>query len=58
MQRLQFMQSLLQGLPLETQTYSYSEPSGLQSLAGGLGTVSSIYDVLNKYLNPIKKTAG
>lgn len=59
MQQLKFMQSLLGGaLPLETQTYSYYEPSGLQSLAGGLGTASSIYDVLNKYLNPIKKTAG
>jgi hypothetical protein len=30
---LLFMQSLLQGLPLETQTYSSYEPSGLQSLA-------------------------
>ena len=58
MQQLKFMQSLLGGaLPLETQTYSYYEPSGLQSLAGGLGTASSIYDVLNQYLNPIKKTA-
>ena len=34
-QNLLFMQSLLQGLPLETQSYSSYEPSGLQSLAGG-----------------------
>ena len=45
-QNLLFMQSLLQGLPLETQTYSSYEPSGLQSLAGGLGTVNNIYDLL------------
>jgi hypothetical protein len=32
---VQFMQSLLQGQPLETQSYSYIEPSGLQTLAGG-----------------------
>jgi hypothetical protein len=30
-----FMQSLLQSQPLETQSYSYVEPSGLQTLAGG-----------------------
>lgn len=59
MQQLKFMQSLLgAGLPLETQTYSYSEPSGLQSLAGGLGATSTIYDVLNKFVNPIATTAG
>jgi hypothetical protein len=38
---LLFMQSLLQGLPLETQTYSSYEPSGLQTLSAagkeGLG---------------------
>ena len=42
-----FMQSLLQGLPLETQTYSYSQPSGLQSLAGGVNDVTSILDELS-----------
>ena len=44
--QLMFMQSLLQGLPLETQTYSSYEPSGLQSLAGNLTTGKSIYDIL------------
>ena len=39
---LMFMQSLLQGLPLETQTYSSYEPSGLQSLSGGLSSVGSL----------------
>jgi hypothetical protein len=47
-----FMQSLLQSLPLETQSYSYIEPSGLQTLAGGASDVKSILDLLN----PTKKT--
>ena len=42
-----FMQSLLQGLPLETQSYSYIEPSGLQTLAGGARDIQSILDLLN-----------
>ena len=47
-----FMQSLLQSQPLETQSYSYVEPSGLQTLAGGASDVKSILDLLN----PTKKT--
>ena len=46
---LLFMQSLLQGLPLETQTYSYSEPSGLQSLATAAGEGMGIISMLKKY---------
>ena len=42
-----FTQSLLQGLPLETQTYSYSQPSGLQNLAAGWNDVTSILDELD-----------
>ena len=42
-----YMQSLLQGLPLETQTYSYSEPSGMASLTGGLAGAKSILDTLS-----------
>jgi hypothetical protein len=42
-----YMQSLLQGLPLETQTYSYSEPSGLQNVAGGVQDVTNILDLLS-----------
>jgi hypothetical protein len=45
--QIQFMQSLLQGLPLETQSYQYYEPSGLQSLAGGTRDIQSILDLLN-----------
>jgi hypothetical protein len=50
-----FMQSLLQGLPLETQSYSYYEPSGLQSLAGGANDVKSILDLLSR---PNNSAAG
>jgi hypothetical protein len=50
MQQLKFMQSLLGGaLPLETQTYSYYEPSGLQSLTGTLTGLGGIPDLLEKY---------
>tara|TARA_R110002049_G_scaffold286061_1_gene467620 strand:- start:357 stop:1391 length:1035 start_codon:yes stop_codon:yes gene_type:complete len=45
-----FMQSLLQGLPLETQSYSYSQPTGLESLAGGVSGVKSTLDVLSEYM--------
>jgi len=47
--QVQFMQSLLQGLPLETQSYQYYEPSGLQSLAGGASDMTSILDAIEKY---------
>jgi hypothetical protein len=43
-----FMQSLLQSLPLETQSYSYIEPSGLQTLAGGANDIQSILDLLSR----------
>ena len=42
-----YMQSLLDGLPLETQTYNYSEPSGMASLTGGIAGAKSILDLLN-----------
>ena len=51
---VQFMQSLLQGQPLETQSYSYVEPSGLQTLAGGATDIQSILDLLN----PASKAAA
>jgi hypothetical protein len=46
-QQLMFMQSLLQGLPLETQSYSSYEPSGLQSLAGGSADMLTLLQNLN-----------
>jgi len=47
LKNVQFMQSLLQGLPLETQSYSYYEPSGLQSLSAGASDIASILDLLS-----------
>ena len=42
--KLQFQQSLLQGLPLQTQTYSYQQPSALSSAMGTTGGIMSLYD--------------
>jgi hypothetical protein len=42
--QVQYMQSLLQGLPLATQSYSYQEPSGLTSLLGGTGGILKLLE--------------
>jgi hypothetical protein len=42
--KLQFEQSLLQGLPLQTQSYSYQQPSALSSTMGTTGGIMSVYD--------------
>jgi hypothetical protein len=44
--QVQYMQSLLQGLPLATQSYSYQEPSGLSSLMGGAGGLLGLLERL------------
>ena len=44
--KVQYMQSLLQGLPLETQSYSYYQPSGLEALAGAFSGGQDIYSLL------------
>ena len=43
---VQYMQSLLEGLPLETQDYKYYEPSGLANLEGGLSDATGILEML------------
>lgn len=43
---VQFQQSLLQGLPLETQDYSYMQPSQLSSVLSGAGGLTELYDLL------------
>ena len=48
--QVQFMQSLLQGLPLETQSYQYYEPTGLASLAGGVEGTMTVFDQIEKAL--------
>jgi hypothetical protein len=47
--KVQYMRSLLQGLPLETQSYNYSEPSGMQNLGRALGDASGIYTQLEDW---------
>lgn len=42
----QYMQSLLQGLPISTQSYQYQQPTGLQSFAGGAG---GVLDLLERF---------
>jgi len=44
--QLQYAQSLLQGLPISTQSYQYTQPTGIQSFAGGAG---SVLDLLGKF---------
>lgn len=42
----QYMQSLLQGLPLQAQSYSYSQPSALSNMLGESQGIMSLYDML------------
>jgi hypothetical protein len=44
--QVQYMQSLLQGLPLAAQTYSYSQPSALSNILSQSGGIMSLYDML------------
>jgi hypothetical protein len=42
--QVQYQQSLLQGLPLAAQTYSYSQPSALSQVLGQSGGIMDLYD--------------
>ena len=53
---VQFLQSLLSGLPISTKTQSYVEPSGTASTLGGIGNFMSVLDEINKKLNPKSTT--
>ena len=44
--QVQYMQSLLQGLPLEAQSYSYSQPSDIQKILGSTAGVQSLINSL------------
>jgi hypothetical protein len=44
--QVQFMQSLLQGLPLETQSFTYAAPSQLANILGGTGGVMDLYNAI------------
>jgi hypothetical protein len=44
--QVQYMQSLLQGLPLASQSYSYQQPSALSEMLGSVGGIRSLYNQL------------
>lgn len=44
--QVQYMQSLLQGLPLAAQSYSYSQPSALSEILTGAGGLRDLYKML------------
>jgi hypothetical protein len=46
--QVQFMQSLLQGLPLETQAYTYSQPTGYEQLTGDAGKLIELFEEFAK----------
>ena len=62
----QYMQSLLQGLPLAAQSYQYSKPSTLSNILGGLlaggsaaeggGGLGALYDLLYGNRDNVAKT--
>ncbi len=45
--KVQYQQSLLQGLPLETQSYSYYQPSGLEAIAGAFSGGRDIFNLIS-----------
>ena len=44
--QIQYMQSLLQGLPLAAQQYTYAQPSALSELLGGTSGIMTLYNSL------------
>jgi hypothetical protein len=50
--QVQYMQSLLQGLPIAASSYSYAQPSQLSNFLSGSG---GVYDLLSKVFLPQKK---
>jgi len=47
--QVQYMQSLLQGLPLETQEFTYTQPTVFQEAAGGAGDIIKLLtDIFDK----------
>ena len=47
--QVQFMQSLLQGMPVSAMSYTTKEPTALQSASAGAAGVADIIDQLRKY---------
>lgn len=44
--QVQFMQSLLQGMPLQAQSYSYQEPGLIQQMTGGASELAALFKIL------------
>lgn len=44
--QVQYMQSLLQGLPIESRSYTYARPSVLSEIASSTGGLGALYDKL------------
>jgi hypothetical protein len=53
--QIQFMQSLLDGLPLETQAYNYTSTSPLQNIASGSADILSVLENLGFLNKPAAK---
>jgi len=54
--QVQYQQSLLQGMPLATQSYSYQQPSAISSAGGTAGGIQSLIEYLfkDKTTPPVK----
>ena len=53
--QVQYMQSLLQELPLATKSYTYQQPSPISTFASGAGNLASLTDAFTDYY---RKTFG
>ena len=47
--KVQFARSLVDGMPLETQSYSYSEPTGMQNFGNAFSDVQNMYTQLDDW---------
>ena len=59
--QVQYMQSLLQGLPIESQSVNYAKPSQLSEILSGTGGLGSLYDKIfggSTTAPPVTATAG
>jgi hypothetical protein len=54
--QVQYMQSLLQGLPIAAQSYSYMQPSQLSQVLSASGGIQELYDLLFPSTTPTTST--
>ena len=55
--KVQYMQSLLQGMPVEAQSATYSQPAGISQLMGMSGGIGKFFDTFFKKKKPADKPA-